>query len=226
MATYTPDFLASVQHDVEDTDLPLHAIARKHEISKRTLHRWIDKENWKKRSARLRDLPPAARLLNEATALLTAPDEPDEKSPPTPDPSPPLAGGGESRGTSSAIERLERLVEKELTAEEAVRAQLGPLPRNAADAERTARTLSTLTQTLHALQRLRGGKAPDLDDDDDMPRDIDAFRRDLARRIDAFVASRTEPADAGGDPGPAVAEAGPGLRDAGASSSGAAGPRA
>lgn len=100
---------------------------------------------------------------------------------------------------TTAIDRLERLVEKELDAEEAVRAQLGPLPRNIADAERTARTLSTLTQTLHALQRLRSGTTPDIHDNDDMPHDIDAFRRDLARRIDAFVASRTESANADGD---------------------------
>jgi hypothetical protein len=109
--------------------------------------------------------------------------------------------------TSSPIDRLERLVEKELDAEEAVRAQLGPLPRNPADAERTARTLSTLTQTLHALQRLRSGTGPDTDNDDDMPRDIDEFRRDLARRIDAFVASRTQRADAGGDPDSDAVEA-------------------
>lgn len=226
MASYTPEFLASVRHDVEDTDLLLPAIAKKHEIGLRTLHRWIDKEGWKKRSERLRDLPPAARLLNEATALLTArgeahtPDTPprhcrfdgtsaiaDSERTATPSVLGPRFRGDDTDGISSnpngapaqlsAIERLERLVEKELDAEEAVRAQLGPLPRNAADAERTARTLSTLTQTLHALQRLRGGTIPDIHDDDDMPRDIDEFRRELARRIEAFVASRTGQGDAG-----------------------------
>ena len=59
------------------------------------------------------------------------------------------------------------------------------------DAERMARTLSTLTQTLQTLQRLNAGEmARNADDDDDMPRDIDEFRHELARRIDAFVASR------------------------------------
>jgi hypothetical protein len=195
MAQYTPAFMASVQHDVEKTELPLHAIAKKHEISKRTLHLWIEKENWTKRSEKLRELPPAARLLHQATAMLA-----ERKAPGT---ATETSGANTTDANSpplSAIDRLERLVEQELTAEEAVRAQLGPLPRNVADAERTARTLSTLTQTLHALQRLRSGTTPDLDDDDDMPRDIDAFRRDLARRIDAFVASRTERSDDDGDP--------------------------
>jgi hypothetical protein len=93
----------------------------------------------------------------------------------------------------SAIERIEKLVERELAAEEAVRSQLGSLARVPADAERCARTLATLTQTLHALTRLRGGVAPDSGshDDDDMPKDIDEFRRELARRMREFVRSRT-----------------------------------
>jgi hypothetical protein len=90
---------------------------------------------------------------------------------------------------------------KELEAEEAARAQLGGAPRLAADAERSARTLSVLTQTLQNLQRLRAATASPQshigsNDDDDMPADLDEFRRDLARRIDAFVASRTDGGDA------------------------------
>lgn len=304
MARYTPDFLASVQHDVEETDMPLPAIAKKHGISKRTLYRLSHRQCWQKRSERLHDLPPAARLLGEATALLTERGKADAADidvgrakrsvPATPSPgaqaadavdvgtarSAPLptlptrrataqtgpsstdlgstrdrtsnaqvgqgrlamardlrslapqddgdgSGNAHVPSTSSAIDRLERLVEKELDAEEAVRAQLGPLPRNPADAERTARTLSTLTQTLHALQRLRSGLGfQSHDDDDDMPRDIDEFRRDLARRIDAFVASRTQRADAGGDPeSDAVDAVRQGLCPSGACAPGPAGTR-
>ena len=91
----------------------------------------------------------------------------------------------------STIERIERLVERELEAEEAARRALGPLPRQHGDAERCARTLATLTQTLHALARLRSGISPDNGlADDDMPRDIDEFRRELARRIRIFVQNR------------------------------------
>jgi hypothetical protein len=109
---------------------------------------------------------------------------------------------------ASPVARIERLVEKEIAAEEALRAQLGAVPRPPAEAERAARTLSILTQPLHALARLRSGETgPAWNDDDDMPADIDEFRRDLARRIDAFVASRTEPCDADGDCGPAAMDA-------------------
>jgi hypothetical protein len=142
----------------------------------------------------------------------------DTEAPPTPDPSPPRASrawGGEptecaAPPDSPATEtdpaaRIEQLVLKELAAEEAVRARLRHAPRPAADAERSARTLAILTQTLQNLQRLRAGQdsfGPPDDDDDDMPADLDEFRYELARRIDAFVASRTDERDA--EPGGAA----------------------
>src|SRR5581483_8777463 len=184
-------------------------IAIDHAISERTVNRMRDRERWARRSERVRDVAPAMQALREATALLAArardggtalggaPSNNASGSAQPPDPSPPLAsltGGGEPRPPSqqSMIERIERLVERELEAEEAARARLGPLPRAPADAERCARTLATLTQTLHALARLRSGLLPDNGlPDDDMPRDIDEFRRELARRIRVFIESRT-----------------------------------
>jgi len=202
---YAPELIALVRHRYENTDDTLTKIATDCWISERTINRWRDRDGWARRSERVRDVPPAMRALQEATAMLTV----------RPPASPPPERGSESEedaapasaapAAPSAIERIERLVEKELAAEEAARAQLGLLPRLPADAERSARTLATLTQTLQALARLRCGLPPDggFDDDDDMPRDLDEFRRDLARRIDAFVASRTEPRHAPGDSGPA-----------------------
>lgn len=58
--------------------------------------------------------------------------------------------------------------------------------------ERDARTLAVLVKTLRELTALDEADAgPETKDDDDGPRDIDEFRRDLARRMDALVASRT-----------------------------------
>jgi hypothetical protein len=233
MARFAPELVAHVRHRYEQTDDTLAKIAADCGISERTVNRWRDRDGWARRSERVRDVPPAMRALQEATALLARPPAATEdgavgwakRSVPTiPSPHVEAPHDGVRVGTApsaplptlpetapSAIERIERLVEKELAAEEAVRAQLGPLPRPPADAERAARTLATLTQTLHALARLRCGQPPDLgsDDDDDMPRDIDEFRRDLARRIDAFVASRTEPRHDRGPSEPAkVDEAG------------------
>ena len=231
MARYTPELTASVGHDYQNTDKSVPRIAADHGISARGVHRMRDREGWARRSERVRKLPPAMRALQEATTLLAgraavpargeSGDDGASNSgssaatPPTPNPSPPFAtltGGGEPAPGPSDIERIERLVQRELAAEEAARANLGRMPRVPADAERCARTLATLTQTLNALARLRAGLEPDrgLPDrglaDDDMPRDIDEFRHELARRIRAFVQSRTggelcagvRPADAGG----------------------------
>jgi hypothetical protein len=211
MARYTPELIAHVRHRYEDTDDTLTAIAAACGISERGIHRMCDREGWTRRSERpARGLPPAVQALQEATALLAARANEDAPSAPPGVPGPRLGGDDtpEDPAAASAIARIERLVAKELAAEEAVRTQLGPLPRPPADAERAARTLATLTQTLHALQRLRCGLPPDSgSDDDDMPRDIDEFRRELARRIDAFVASRAEPGDADGAPGPVALDA-------------------
>jgi hypothetical protein len=142
----------------------------------------------------------------------------------TPTPTLPLAGGGSptesaapaSPHTASApdtatLARLEAAVLKELSVVERMRASLGAEPLRPMDAERTSRTLSVLTETLAKLRRLRlaanPAGSPDHDDDfDSLPAGIDDFRDALARRIELFVASRSDAARAGGDP-PAVVDA-------------------
>ena len=85
-------------------------------------------------------------------------------------------------------EELEREIDGLLADVKRARA-LGPL--SSADAERTARTLERLTDTLFKVQRLRSVEAgaAATDDFDDIPQDIDEFRHALARRIEAFVES-------------------------------------
>ena len=181
MARYSPEFLAAAQRRYEDTDDTLAAMAADFRVSERTINRMRDRGGWKRRSEREPRELPAVKLLDEATTLLaTAPEAAS--------PTQPLPGGG----SAAAIERIERLVQQELDAEEAVRTRLGRLPRPPADAERVARTLATLTQTLHALQRLRCGVGAQsaANDYDDMPEDIDEFRINLAHRIDLFMESR------------------------------------
>ena len=66
-------------------------------------------------------------------------------------------------------------------------------PRARHEAERCARTLSVLTQTLKTLQGMRAGvNAGGHPIDDPVPEDIE-FREELARRIEGFVASRVGP---------------------------------
>jgi hypothetical protein len=111
----------------------------------------------------------------------------------------------------SIADRLERAVEKELAAVERKRMFLGARPESVTDGEKTARTLASLTDTLHKIARLHCPDAPlpafgqnnHQETHDDLPADIDEFRLALARRIEAFVRSRggaTVPStgDAGG----------------------------
>ncbi len=197
--TYTPELLANVRHRYEETPEPVATMAADMGIHPYSMHRLAKRKGWVRcNELPPRDLSPAMCLLAEANAVEAAAI-----------PSPPraaLAGGGETAPADpSAIERLEQAVLKELSTVESMRAQLGCEPLRPLDAERAARTLSSLTQTLQRLQRLRAGRAPDSgsnDDDDDMPRDIDEFRRELARRIRAFVRSRTGGGVCGGSQPP------------------------
>jgi hypothetical protein len=75
--------------------------------------------------------------------------------------------------------------------------------RSGPERERDIRMLGMTVKSLRDLASLNFKDDTDTPprasaaDDDDMPEDIDAFRFDLARRIDAFVASRTAEKEGG-----------------------------
>ena len=112
---------------------------------------------------------------------------------------------GEGRDTA-IVPRLQNAVARVVLAIETVAAKLTAEATHPRELERAARALAALTRTLRELNGLlsqRQAAAADAHDDDDMPADIDAFRLDLARRIDAFVAARTgKPDRDGGPPAP------------------------
>jgi hypothetical protein len=65
-----------------------------------------------------------------------------------------------------------------------------------AERERDARMLAVLVKTLRELvaideERAAAKSQAESYDDDSVPRDIDEFRRELARKIDAVIAERT-----------------------------------
>jgi hypothetical protein len=219
--TYTPELLANGRRRYEQTAEAVASIAADFRIHPGSLRRLGYRLGWVRYNMGPRELPPGARLLAQADALeagaLTLPPPTGALMSSSSSPErqgdyvclhPPLEGEGAGGHTqaplngvidSFTIDRLEKAVLEELTTVEAMRAQLKGLPRRPREAESTARTLSSLTETLQKLQRLRCSVPLSEADDDDMPADIDEFRRDLARRIDAFVASRTEPSEADGD---------------------------
>ena len=181
--TYSTELLANGRHRYEQTDESVAAIAADFRIQPNSLRRLAHRLGWIRFGMAPKQLPVTARLLEQAGELSTThADDPASVD-------------------LETIARIERQVLQEISDIEAMRAQLRGVPRPMREAESTARALTTLTDTLHKLQRLRlplaaAGQGRSMDDD--LPEDIDEFRLDLARRINAFVASRTDAGDGEG----------------------------
>ncbi|MCW5691140.1 MAG: hypothetical protein KIT48_02125 [Pseudolabrys sp.] len=183
--TYSTELLANGRHRYEQTDEPIAAIAADFRIHPGSLRRLAQRLGWVRFGMAPKQLPVAARLLVQAEQLAAAhADAPASVS-------------------IEAIARIEALVLKEIAELEAMRAQLHGVPHPMREAESTARTLTSLTDTLQKLQRLRlplmaAAQQPDAAShlDTTIPENIDDIRIDLARRIDAFIASRADAGDA------------------------------
>lgn len=195
---FSPELEAHARYLFEETNATLADIGFVLGIHKTTVPDVARRLRWRKRVQPPRDFSPVTRILLEAQAL-----EREEQAPVQ-------AVPADGITTSSAqaedddhkpahgdlVTRLQRAVLNELATVELLRQRLKNEPRAGADAERTARTLSTLTHTLQALQRLQCA-VPNNGSDYDMPADIDEFRRTLARRIEEMVASRPDDDGAG-----------------------------
>jgi hypothetical protein len=212
----TPEMLENAQYRYEETDEPIGAIAKDCGVCKATFHNWIKRYGWRKRTERpARGMPAELRLNLEADRALA-----EAKA---------GVGAGLNLGPNAAVHvgrgeaclastdeataepldivavagRLERELDAELARVERLRALALPHSQRP-DAESTARTLERLTDALLKVRRLRTLNTERAGSDDfAIPTDIDEFRHALARRIDAFVRSRTgagvsEPGDASG----------------------------
>jgi hypothetical protein len=174
---------AHARRQFEQTERPTTDIALDCGVDESVLRRMALREGWVRYVAPPRGLPPVAKLLAEVEVLETLPPvTPDERV--------------------AAIDRLHREAMSQLAEVEALRARTTPAAK---DAERNAHTLSSLTETVRKLQGMRCAlhvPGSTHDDDYDLPADPDEFRDELARRIRAFVASRTGPGDADGNSAP------------------------
>jgi predicted lipoprotein len=94
---------------------------------------------------------------------------------------------------SALAARIHGIVAQGLDAVERVLSKVGPADESGA--ERSARTLAAVARTLQEMAALTKPEAEvmppdDADDDDPIPRDINEFRRELARRIRNFIEIR------------------------------------
>jgi len=214
---YTPELLENTRYRFEETDETSTSIAAELGVHRNTLRLLVLRMGWE-RCVPPRDLSAAAKLLVQAKLLKVAePPQRDERTPPALRGAEEQASGSVQFAKESGqrmaagdnvtpvppaeqplppleetIEQMHRAVRDELAAVQATRSALGREPQSPIDAERTARTLASLTDTLQKLRRMQCAMTQTgPHDDDDWPVDADEYRRDLARRIDAFVASRT-----------------------------------
>lgn len=172
--TWAPEVLRSLRCCVEQTEASPHAIARAHGLPPSTVRDLIRREGWRRPGE-----PAPAQEEPVATAPAAAGTEPPATPP------------------EDLVERLERAVAREIAGLEASRRVPPRRAGSAVDTERVVRSLERLTDTLAKVRRMREPAASD--PDDDLPRDIDEFRRVLARRIEQIVRGGADGDDAGGD---------------------------
>jgi hypothetical protein len=171
----------------EKTDDPMSHIAADVQKSRGTLYKIAKAHGWKLRMHRPpRGLSRALKL--EMRASKAVEDGESEASQAEHCGTDPHTGPG----TDSIAARLEAAAEQELRQIEDLRRQSPARGKRSAEAERIARTLATLTETLFKVRRLREPGNASASNDDDLPSDPDAFRLALAHRIEAFVRSRTD----------------------------------
>ncbi len=205
MADLTHEAWAQIRYNYEHTDRPIEDICAEHKISSGTLRDRVRRWNWMRRRAPIprEGPPPVAQTAQPPQTVASV-----ETVPPTADPSPQGGGGEQAAPAAPAASgydanapaasdpaaiapRLQSAVARVLPAIEATIAKLAAGPQRPREMEQTARALGTLTRTLRELNALLSQHAPRaVDDYDDMPEDIDAFREQLAQKIEAFMEAR------------------------------------
>jgi hypothetical protein len=183
---FAPELIAEGKRRFETTPESLDSIAIDFSSNRSTLRNLAKREGWKRYVAPPRGLPRAADIATKAEALEVEALEAEA-----------LEGNG-AWSIRERIDALRNAVDEEIAAVRALRAKLKTVPHGTEAAGRTSRTLAELTATLERLHRLEIGAPQHNGQDtyDDMPADLDAFREDLARQIEAFMESRPDEDDA------------------------------
>ena len=178
----TPEAWAQIRHDYEHTERPVDDICAEHGISAGTLRNRMRRWGWTRRRAPISlDGPPPAPPLDLAAPAFTALPEAATATAAPPDDRP-------------IAERLQGAVARVLPAIEGTLATLGTGAAHPRELERAARALAALTRTMRELSGLLAqhkAEQPACDCDGYTPEDIDTFRRELARKINALVDRRT-----------------------------------
>jgi hypothetical protein len=183
---FSPEALEDIRRRYVETNEPQNSIGLDHSCSRKTIYNLAIDQGWPQRKDRPpRGLPPALKLYKQATEALAGQAPPD-----APIAADETAAAEDGTSAGSVPARLEAALEKELRKVESLRGEFGRPEQRSIEAERIARTLATLTETLFKVRRLRDPANISGSNDDDLPADADGFRLELARRIDVFVRGR------------------------------------
>lgn len=217
---FSDEMIAYIRQRYEDSDDTVESIAADVRTDRSTIERLAEQQGWCLRKNRPpRDLPQTLQMQLEAAAILLqaraadsgeaiaalppsaqaveaeaeASGVTDDASTETvaPEPADPAAPAAPEAALSLAL-RLERAVETQLRKVENLREDTTLGGHRAVEAERIARTLAALTQTLFKVRQLRDPERALSAADDEMPADADGFRLELARRIETFVGGGTD----------------------------------
>lgn len=188
---FTPALLEDIRRRYEQTDDTMVAIAADYRMSDTTLRRVVREHRWARRQPLPRDLPKAASVQIVAEAL--------EQQPLTP---------GPPSADADIFDNLVAATRAMLTALTVWQTRLPATPAGpSGGGEASARTIDDLSSTYAQIRRTRGapsGRARTTADvpfdEDDRYANIDAFRDEIARRIEAFVEAEISAEDAGRDP--------------------------
>ncbi|MEJ0076274.1 MAG: hypothetical protein WDO17_12655 [Alphaproteobacteria bacterium] len=184
----TPEEWAQVRYAYEHSDKPVGDICADHGISPNTLRDRMRRWGWTRRRLPIpAEGPPQVQPVEPALPLVPAPPlglAPGEPAAVPRDEVPP--------DPAVIVPRLQVSVARVLPAIEAIVAKLAAEPMPPREMERAARTLTSLTRTLRELNDLLSQHQDRATCDNDMPEDADAVRNELARRIEAFLASRPD----------------------------------
>ena len=179
-----PKLVAEGKRLYETTMTTIADIAALMGVSRRTLENRIVEWNWKRRRQPSGAIDIFHAVRGAAAAVATAE---------TPPPDAAIAAPALAQQRAALAQRIQNVVEREMAVVERVVNLLGPADESGA--ERSARTLAAVARTLQEMAALTKPEAEvmppdDADDDDPIPRDINEFRRELARRIRNFIEAR------------------------------------
>ena len=195
--TFAPEQIDAALRLYQDPQTSLDAVAASLGITRRTLDARIVEWGWPRRAALLRRSAGRSRTKTSRRAARQA--QASRKQPEA-DARPQTGASRRPTATPEALAvRVQRAVERELDAIDRVLSALGAADQ--AEAERSARTLASLARALKEVMRLTApAQTPEADEDDDgAPRDLEEFRRELARRLETLAAGAE--AEAAGDGG-------------------------